>query len=134
MGRSLLGVLAGAIAGFIVVMLVEWISLLLFPLPAGVDPTNQADIAAAIPSMPVGAFLMVMLAWVLGAGVGAVAALRLAGGATRWPGLAVGGLVLAAALYNLAVIPHPAWFAVSSVLAIIAVTHFATRARPTAKE
>lgn len=134
MGRALSGVLAGAIVAFVVIVLVEMVSLWLFPLPPGIDPNDKAAIAAAIPSMPIGAFLLVMLAWVLGAGLGALTALRVARSTARWPGRAVGALVLVGALYNLMVIPHPVWFAPSAVLAIIAATYLATRAQPAPAE
>jgi hypothetical protein len=129
MGRSLLGVLAGAVVAVVVIMVIEGIGMWLYPLPAGVDPTDPAALAAAIPSLPLGAFLLVLAAWLLGAASGAAVALRVAKGAARWPGLAVGSLVLAGAAYNLATIPHPTWFVGVAVVGIIVTTLLATRSR-----
>ncbi len=129
MGRSLLGVLAGALVAMVVIMIVESLGMWLYPLPAGVDTTDPAAIAAAIPLLPLGAFLFVIASWVLAAAVGALVALRVARGPARWPGLAVGCLVLLGAAYNMMVIPHPTWFVGAAVAGIVAATLAATARR-----
>jgi hypothetical protein len=129
MGRSLLGVLAGAVVAVVMIMIVESIGMFLYPLPAGVDPTDSAALAAAVPSLPLGAFLFVLASWVLGAGAGALVALRVARGPARWPGLAVGCLVLLGAAYNIMVIPHPTWFVGAAAVGIVAATLLATARR-----
>jgi hypothetical protein len=134
MGRSIFAVLAGALAAMVVIVLVEMLGLRVFPLPAGVDPTDTTALAAALSTAPIGALLFVMAAWLLGAGVGAMTALRVARSPERWPGLAVGGLVLAGALYNLWTLPHPMWFAGAAVVGIIVVTLMASRASPPASK
>lgn len=127
MGRSILGVVAGLVIGVVIVGLVETLGMRLFPLPADVDPTDPAALAAAIPSLPLGAFLFVLAAWFLGAWTGATTAMRIARGTARWPGIAVGGLILVAALYNLWVIPHPAWFTAVAVIGLALITWVASR-------
>ena len=132
MGRSLLGVLAGAVVAVVVIMIVESLGMWLYALPAGVDTTDPAAIAAAIPLLPLGAFLFVLASWVLGAAAGALVALRVARGPARWPGLAVGCLVLLGAAYNMMTIPHPTWFMGAAVAGIVAATLAATARRRTA--
>jgi hypothetical protein len=127
MGRSILGVFAGVVIAMVLVALVEILGMRLIPFPAGVDPTDYAAIAEAIPSMPIGSFLFVLAAWWLGAGVGASTAVRIARSDARWPGLTVGGIILAATLYNLWIIPHPAWMAIAGVLGICVITFIASR-------
>jgi len=127
MGRSLLGVVVGVVVGFLIVGLVETLGIRLYPLPAGVDPTNPESIAVAMGDLPLASFLFVLAAWFLGAWTGATTAMRIARGTARWPGLAVGGLVLAASLFNLLTIPHPLWFAVVAVIGLVAVTLIASR-------
>lgn len=129
MGRSILGVFAGVAVGIVVVGLVETLGMRLIPPPPGMDPTNPASIAAAMSQMPVGAFLFVLAAWLLGAGAGVTTAMRVARSDRRWPGLLVGGFILAATVYNLWTIPHPVWVAVSGVLGIIVATLLAARPR-----
>ena len=129
MGRSLLGVLAGAVVAVVVIMIVETVGMWLYPLPAGVDPTDSAALAAAIPSLPIGAFLFVLASWVLGAALGSIVALRVARGPARWPGLAVGCLVLIGAAYIIMVVPLPTWFVGAAVVGIVAATLLATARR-----
>ncbi len=127
MGRSILGTFVGLVLAILLIGLVETLGHRLIPPPAGMDPTDPASIAAAIPLMPIGSFLFVLAAWFLGAGVGASTAARIARSDARWPGLTVGGVILAATLYNLWLIPHPVWVAISGVLGIILITVFAAR-------
>ena len=129
MGRSLLGVLAGFAVAVVVIMVVEMIGMKVYPLPAGVDPTDPAALQALMPTFPLGAFLFVLASWFLGAGAGAVVAQRFSRSATRVPGLAVGGLVLAAALYNMWAIAHPVWFMAAAVVGLLAVTALASKPR-----
>lgn len=127
MGRSLLGVFAGFAVAVVVVMIVEMIGMKVYPLPAGVDPTDPAALQALMPTLPLGAFLFVLLSWFLGAGAGAVVAQRVSKAATRVPGVVVGGLVLAAALYNMWAIPHPIWFMAAAILGLVVITILASR-------
>jgi hypothetical protein len=127
MGRSLLGVLAGFVAAVVVIMVVEMIGMKVYPLPAGVDPTDPAALEALLPTLPPGSFLFVLASWFLGAGAGAVVAQRVARAPTRAPGLAVGGIILAFALYNMWVIPHPVWFMAVAVIGIVVVAVLASK-------
>jgi hypothetical protein len=127
MGRSLLGVLAGFVVAVVVIMVVEMIGMKVYPLPAGVDPTDPAALEALLPTLPLGSFLFVLASWFLGTGVGAVVAQRVSKATTRAPGLTVGGLVLAAALYNLWAIAHPVWFMAVAVIGIVAVAVLASK-------
>jgi hypothetical protein len=129
MGRSLLGVLAGLVVGMVLVALVETLGMRLIPPPPGMDPTDPASIAAAMRHLPTGSFLFVLAAWFLGAGVGTSTAMRFARSDARWPGLVVGGVILAATLYNLWTIPHPVWVAAVGVAGIIVITLAAARPR-----
>ncbi len=129
MGRSILGVFAGVAVGIVVVGLVETLGMRLIPPPPGMDPTNPASIAAAMSQMPVGSFLFLLAAWILGAGAGVTTAMRVARSGQRWPGLLVGGVILAATVYNLWTIPHPVWVAVVGVAGIVGVTVVAARPR-----
>lgn len=101
--------LAGLLTAMLAVAGVEGISSLVHPPPAGLDFNDRAALAAWIETLPTSAFLVVCLAWFLGAGFGAWTAARLAPAGAFWVGLAVGGAVLAGAFANLLAIPHPRW-------------------------
>lgn len=127
MGRSILGTVVGLVIAILLIGLVETLGHRLIPPPAGMDPTDPASIAAAIPLMPIGSFLFVLAAWFLGTWVGASTAMRIARSGARWPGLTVGGVIFAATLYNLWLIPHPMWVAAGGLLGILGLTLLASR-------
>ena len=118
MGRLLLAVAAGLVALFVLVAAVELSSSLLFPLPAGLDPTNTAQVADYLRSgsVPVLALGMVVLAYAIGAFGGAFVATRLAHQRGLAPALIIGQLCLVFVIVNLVQLPHPLWMAVLSVL------------------
>jgi len=129
MGRSILGVLAGLVVGMVVAGLVEGLGMQVFPPPVGMNPSDPASIAVAMQSMPATAFLFLLAAWWLSAWAGTFTAGRIAKSGRRWPGLAVGTIILAATLNNLRIIPHPWWVAVSGVVGILFVTLTASTPR-----
>lgn len=112
--RLVLGVLAGVVAGFATVFLIELVSGKLFPMPAGLDPTDAAAMKAYIAGLPVGAFALVLGALALGATDAAWVAARVAE-RRRLAGWIAGGIFVAVTLLNVVGVPHPPWFVVASI-------------------
>jgi hypothetical protein len=73
------------------------------------DPGAAEAMRAALPTMPVLAFISVLLAWIAGAVGGTYAACRVAGAMQLPLGIAMGAMVALAALVNLLILPHPSW-------------------------
>ncbi len=118
--RYLLAFLAGAIVAGFVVAGFEALGHAVYPPPAGLDPGNLEQVKAAVASMPAGAFLFVLFAWAAGAYAGGLVAARIAPGRRGVLAAVVGALVLAAVVANLAMIPHPLWFAALGIVAVLA--------------
>lgn len=128
-----LAILLGMLAAFVVIVLVQSASGMMYPAPAGVNLEDPVALRAFTKTLPVGAFLMVLLSYALGAFAGG----WLAGwrAPTAWPmppaGIAL--LLTLASVMNLRAIPHPGWFWVAN-LSLVIVLPFAgaalTRARP----
>lgn len=116
MGKRIFAAVVGLIAGFAVTGMIEATSGILYPLPPGFDMKDMEAFRAHVEGLPMGAFLLVLLAHALGSFIAGFACARVAG--APWPGGSVmmGGLLLAAGVVNLMAIPHPAWFAVADVL------------------
>lgn len=107
----LLGILA-MLGGGVVITLVQVVSSTLFPMPEGMDTANTADLAAHIATLPVGAFLLLELSYLLGALV-AGATLGAFQQPVRIAGpLTLGGLYTLLWVGQLLSIPHPTWIAV----------------------
>jgi len=125
--RYTLAVIAGAIAAVLCVAAVESLGHALYAPPADLDIADPQAMAAYLQSMPAGAFLFVLLAWVIGTVVGGLVACMLARTRPQLFALVIGGLMLLGAFANFAMIPHPTWFMVAAVIAIPAAAVLAGR-------
>ncbi len=115
--------LAGIVVAVLMIGTVQYISHKLFAPAVMPDMSDPAAVRAFVMSMPIGAFLMVLFSYMLGAFVGGMVAVRVAARVSPHTkpmvcaGI-VGGFVLAASLMNVVMIPHPIWFVVALVVAI----------------
>ena len=133
--RSALVLLAGVVAAVLVVTLMDAVVGSIYSLPAGTDPNNPESMRQAVAALPTAAFLLLLLGWVLGAGVGSYLAARFATYAAPIHGMIVALFVLIATVANLAKIPHPVWLWPATIILIPAAGLAATKlvARPTVK-
>lgn len=115
MFRSIGATLAGLLAAALVVGLVESLSSSIYPAPPGLDMHDKAAMEAYMRSLPIGALIMVLVAWFDGTMAGAFLASLLTGGRERWPALVVAGSMLSGALFTMMQIPHPPWMAMVGI-------------------
>lgn len=104
--KSFLGLLAGLVAMALVMMLVGYVGLSRYELHVPADPNDRQALIEGIRAAPVGAQIVVLLAWFLGTFAGAAVAKKISGAA--WPGWTIGG-VLAAILACIFFVPLPVW-------------------------
>lgn len=102
-------IIAGAIAAFAAVWLVELAGHLLFPLPGALDPRHPE----ALPSYPLVAKLIVVFAWFLGPPAGAWVARGFGG--PRWASWVIVLLVACGSVFNIIMVPYPAWMQIAAV-------------------
>jgi hypothetical protein len=107
--RSVAGVFFGACLASGIIILVGQISGRMFPPPPGLSYGDTEAMKAFIASLPLGAFLMILLAWGLGTFAGAWVCGKVAGRAKVAHGLVLATLLLFAGTSNMLVIPHPLW-------------------------
>lgn len=112
--RKILAVVGGVVAGGVVVFAVEGVGHLLFPPPPGLDMSSPEGMKAAIQSLPAGALLFVVLAWVLGAFAGGLVAALIA--RSVGPALVTGALQLLFGIVTMVMIPHPLWMIALGIL------------------
>lgn len=112
--------LAGVFAGSVVIMGVEMISSMLYPLPAGLDTSDHAALASHIGTLPAGAFVLVLAGWLLGTLAAAWTAARIAQRKPMLHGAIMGGLFLVLGVANMLMLPHPAWVWVCGILIFVA--------------
>ncbi len=115
--RSFLAGFVGLIVGCLLVSLVEYGNSLVYPFPPGLDMNNQAHIAQFITTLPVGAFVAVWFAWVLGAFVGTLITKVLTKSGSDVPAIAMAAIFALFCVFNMLMLPHPLAFVVASVIA-----------------
>ena len=114
--RSILSVLAGVIAGMVVIYGVEMLGHYVYPVPEGLDFKDKEAIKAYIEEAPAGALWFVVLAWALGSFAGGLVASVIAKQTNILHALIVGGLLMIAGIINLVSIPHPTWMWIAGLM------------------
>ena len=122
MGKNIAAGVAGVLIAFGLVWLVEMIGHSVYPIPAGIDFSDAEVMRTYVAGLPLGALLFVAGAWAIGAFAGTVAACRIGTADPKIFAMVVGGMVLAATAFNLAIIPHPVWFSITGIAGIVIAT------------
>ena len=92
-----------------ILVTMEVVNSKMYPLPVGLDPSNQGAFKQAIANLPPGAFVLVVVGWALGSFAGTWVAARVAPRAPAVHGGIVAVLLTAAGILNLLGLPHPGW-------------------------
>lgn len=113
--KRALYVLSGVIIGGAVIYLVESIGHKIYPLPENLDWTDTEALGNHIATLPIGAFIIVLLAYILGSVAGGFMTVQYKNSGMP-NAIAVGVILLLLGLLNLVMIQHPTWFMVVSLL------------------
>jgi hypothetical protein len=116
MGRTVTGVLVGAVLGLVVAALFGWLGEYVFPPSVQVD--MNPTLARTLP-MPMGEVVVQLMGWILSGLFGGYVAARIAG-IGEWPAWASGGVMAVSALIFAIFWPHPLWFVILCVLVVAA--------------
>ncbi len=114
--RSVGAVIAGLFVAGLFVIGVEWMSSILHPFPPGADPTDLETCRAHVARYPAGVLMLASLGWGLGTLAGSWLAARLGPKRNAAHGVAVGLILLALVVANMAMLPYPAWFWMSNLV------------------
>lgn len=120
MKRKIFAVVLGVIAAVVLIIAIEALGHSLYPLPEGLDITDTDAMKAYVMTLPIAALLIVMASWIVATLVGGLLACFIARETPLIYAAIIGGLVLLGTIINLMSLPHPLWFSITSVLAIIA--------------
>jgi len=132
--RSILAVIAGFVAASAVMMVIETVNgRVLYPelgkMAEGM--TDREAIRALMANAPVGAFLVVLLGWVLGSLVGGFLAAWIGWNAPVAHALVLGGMLTLAGIANNLMLPPPVWFWISSLVVLLPAAYAGARLAPT---
>ncbi len=117
--RNILALLAGIVAGGVAIALIQALNARLFPPPAGLDFRDQAAAAKYMGTLPVGAFLMVLLSYLIGFTLAVFLAIRLSLSSPERQGLLATMFFGAASVMNLMSLPHPMWFWIANLVVLM---------------
>ena len=120
MQRKIVAVVLGVVVAVVLIIAIEALGHSVYPVPEGLDISNKEAMQAYVTNLPIGAQLFVMGAWLVATLAGGLLACFIARATPLVYAAIVGGLVLLGTIINLMSIPHPPWFSITSVLAIIA--------------
>ncbi len=107
-----LAVLAGVLASVLAVTAVESVGHAIYPV-VNLESADEAALEKLIYSLPLGALLFVVLAWLAGGLLGGYTATCIAPGRSFVPAIIVGVFLLAATAATLFTTPHPLWMMVA---------------------
>lgn len=119
--KNVLATLLGLITASVTVYILETlIGHNLFPLPEGADPMDINWIKNNMDLIPLGSKLFIVIAHFAGIIAGMFVAAKISN-KSMIPSYIVGGIMLAATLFNIVMLPKELWFSLSDgLLAIIA--------------
>ena len=114
--RSIGAIIAGVITAMLFAVGVEYMSSILHPFPPGADLTDPATIRAQVARYPARVLFLCSVGWGIGTLASSWIATRLGPNRHAAHGIAVGLILLALAVANMAMLPYPAWFWVSNLV------------------
>jgi hypothetical protein len=125
--HRILAVVIGLIVAFPLVAAVEALGHVIYPPPPGTDLSDPEALRTIIGKLPTGAIVVVLVAWALGMFCGAFCAgyfaRRMIVGSNPWIyAFIVGGLLMAAGIYTMVMIPHPLWFVIAALAIFVVFT------------
>lgn len=114
MRHPIVAAILGLVVGMLVVMGIETLSNILFPLPFAPTLENLQEYTSQI---PIESMLLVLLAHFLGGIVAIFTTLKLS--KKNLPAYIIAVIFFAATTYNLFIIPHPFWFSLTDIIMTI---------------
>ena len=119
MFKRVLSVVGALAVAFAIIIAFEAASGALFKTPA-IDPRNPKTVSDMMASMPLAAFLWLLLGYAVSAFAGSIVATLISGRTSMQAALITGAVLTAGSIMNLISIPgHPVWFMITNVLIFI---------------
>ena len=113
--RTILGIVAGVVVAFVVLMGLEMAGHAVMPPPPGLDPTDPEDVKQMVASASMAAKAWVVFGWFAAVVAGGWVARRLS--RKGWAGWVIAGLIVLGGVANIMMIPHPLWMQIAAVAA-----------------
>lgn len=113
--RNVVAVVAGLFVMVVMVFAIQWLGHSIYPPPPGIDPGNHEAMIALIPTMPVMALGMVLVAYAVGSLAGAYTASSISLRHKRGVAITIGLVMLGLVATLFWKIPHPQWMVIAGL-------------------
>jgi hypothetical protein len=120
--KNIPAVIIGAMTGLILIVAMDQLVYMRYPMPAGTDMYDAESLGKAVASLPPQAFLMKLLSCYVGAFAAGIAATLLSKRVTPRPPIVTGVILTVVAIYY-SMLPQPIWYSVVSITSFIPVTY-----------
>lgn len=117
--KRVFAIITGIVAGFAIIFIGDATTHALSPLPRGLDYSNRDEMRDYINGIPLYVLIIMVIFWLASSFLGAMLASRLNRAEWKRTSLIAGGILLAAAILNLAMMPHPGWMWIVAVAGYI---------------
>jgi hypothetical protein len=117
--KKVLSIIAGVITGFVIVFIGDAVSHSLNPMPVGLNYMDKSVMVAYVASIPTYVLVIMVIFWMLSSFLGGMLAARINRPEWKRACLVTGAILMAAALLNLALIPHPLWMWIAALIGYI---------------
>jgi len=121
------------VTAFVLIALVEKLGHILYPPPPDLDFSDMDAIRPYIASLPLWVLLFPIFAYFIGAFSGALVASYIGTARPMIFAAIIGLFVLAGTIANLIWIPHPLWFSVLAIVAVVGAAWLAMKIAPEAE-
>ena len=120
-------VVAGLLTGWVVIFLLEMVNHQFYPPPVGLDYQDKEVVTAFMQSLPTGAFVLLLVAWMIGALAGGAVGAWVNPQAWRNTAIIVGVILALGSIINMTLIPHPTWLMISASLGHVPMAYVGAR-------
>ena len=116
MVRNVIGGIIGLVVAFLVVLGIQSINFILFPIPPEIDQQDMDQMSEYITQLPATAFVVVLLSHFFGAMAAAWVASMIADSHQKLLSLGLAFFLLVMGLINIIQLPQPTWFIFADLL------------------
>ena len=117
--KKILSVMLGLAAGVVTIFVMQSISYVMFPPPAGLNLNDPDVLKEYVKNVPFGAMLALIIGYAIGAFAGGFTARLVYKSGGKGIPLIIGALLTIAGVMNMVMIPHPFWFWIVSLMVFI---------------
>ncbi len=117
--KKVISIIAGVITGFVIVFVGDSTSHAINPPPIGLNFMDKNVMLAYVASIPTYVLVIMMFFWLFSSFMGGMVAGRINRVEWKRSGVITGAILMAAAILNMALIPHPLWMWITALIGYI---------------